>query len=115
VTSATLVWIRSEGDRRAFTVPPSGATVGRGEEADIVLDEAMVSRQHARIERRGSHWTVRDLGSTNLTKVNGVVVGECVLDHADEVCFSRARCVFELVPCAKGAAAGCEASSSEAS
>ncbi len=103
MTFATLIWIRDENDRRTFTVPPSGATVGREEGADIVLDEAMVSRQHARIERRGSHWIVRDLGSTNLTKVNGVVVGECVLDHADEVCFSRARCVFELAPCAEEA------------
>jgi hypothetical protein len=38
---------------------------------------------------------VLDLGSTNLTKVNGEVVLERELRHGDEVRFGRAVCRFE--------------------
>ena len=48
-----------------------GATLGRSREADIVLDDANVSRRHAEVRPSGGSWTVRDLGSTNGVKVNG--------------------------------------------
>ena len=68
--------------------------VGRDEEADIRVDEPLVSRAHARIERRGGAFFVVDLGSTNLTRVNGEVVGERQLRHGDEIRFGRAVCHF---------------------
>jgi pSer/pThr/pTyr-binding forkhead associated (FHA) protein len=69
--------------------------VGREEDADIRIDEPLVSRGHARIEPRGGGYVVLDLGSTNLTRVNGAVVTECALRDGDEVHFGRARCRFE--------------------
>ena len=68
--------------------------VGRDEGVDILVEEALVSRRHARIERRGEAWYVVDLDSTNLTRVNGEVVNERELVHGDEVRFARARCHF---------------------
>jgi pSer/pThr/pTyr-binding forkhead associated (FHA) protein len=68
--------------------------VGRDATADIRVDEPLVSRAHARVERRGGEFFVLDLGSTNLTRVNGEVVRERELRHGDEVRFGRARCVF---------------------
>ena len=68
--------------------------VGRDEGADIRVDEPLVSRAHARIERRGEEYVVQDLGSTNLTRVNGEVVGERALQDGDEVRFGRACCRF---------------------
>ena len=68
--------------------------VGRDDSADIVVDEPLVSRLHARIERRGEDYVLVDLGSTNLTRVNGDVVSERKLCDGDEVRFARARCVF---------------------
>jgi pSer/pThr/pTyr-binding forkhead associated (FHA) protein len=68
--------------------------VGRDEEADIRVDEALVSRHHARIERRAGRYFVLDLGSTNHTRVNGAKVSERELSHGDEVRFARARCTF---------------------
>jgi pSer/pThr/pTyr-binding forkhead associated (FHA) protein len=68
--------------------------VGRDEEADIRVDEALVSRHHARIERRDGRYFVLDLGSTNRTRVNGAPVSERELRHGDEVRFARARCTF---------------------
>jgi pSer/pThr/pTyr-binding forkhead associated (FHA) protein len=72
--------------------------VGRDEGSDIRIDEALVSRAHARIEARGDSYVVLDLGSTNLTRVNGAVVTESVLRPGDEVRFGRAVCRFELIP-----------------
>jgi len=70
--------------------------VGRDPEADIRIDEPLVSRAHARIEGRGDDFYVIDLGSTNLTRVNGEVVAEQKLHHGDELRFARARCLFVL-------------------
>jgi pSer/pThr/pTyr-binding forkhead associated (FHA) protein len=70
--------------------------VGRDAEADIQIDEPLVSRAHARIEGRGDDFYVIDLGSTNLTRVNGEVVAERKLENGDELRFARARCLFVL-------------------
>jgi len=46
--------------------------IGRGESNDVVLDkDSLVSRRHALIEQKGDSFTIRDLGSTNGTYVNG--------------------------------------------
>jgi len=96
VTSAAarLVWEKRDGGTVEFPLVSSPMLVGRDETAEIRVDEPLVSRAHARIERRGDSFVVCDLGSTNLTRVNGEVVGERELRHGDEVRFARARCVF---------------------
>jgi pSer/pThr/pTyr-binding forkhead associated (FHA) protein len=101
-----LVWHRAEGDPVEFPLAAPRMIVGRDQEADIRVDEPLVSRAHARIEQRGDVYFVVDLGSTNLTRVNGDVVGECQLRNGDEVRFARARCLFlageALEPAAPG-------------
>ena len=103
---ARLVWEKRDGDRVEFPLVASPMLVGRDETAEIRVDEPLVSRAHARIERRGDAYVVCDLGSTNLTRVNGEVVAERELRHGDEVRFARARCVFladgETDPVANG-------------
>jgi pSer/pThr/pTyr-binding forkhead associated (FHA) protein len=88
------VWERKDGSRVAFPLAADILTVGRDESADIRVDEPLVSRAHARLERRDGGYVVFDLGSTNLTRVNGEIVHERVLRHGDEVRFGRARCLF---------------------
>jgi pSer/pThr/pTyr-binding forkhead associated (FHA) protein len=95
--AARLVWTRPDGTEAAFELRPQPMLVGREEDADIQIDEPLVSRGHARIEARGDGYVVLDLGSTNLTKVNGAVVSECILRDGDEVRFGRAKCRFELI------------------
>jgi pSer/pThr/pTyr-binding forkhead associated (FHA) protein len=88
------VWERDDGSRVDFALEAEIMVVGRDEGADIRVDEPLVSRNHARVERRGGGFFVLDLGSTNMTRVNGEVVAERRLRHGDEVRFGRARCVF---------------------
>ena len=47
------------------------ACLGRGSKADIELPDPSVSRRHAEISVEGEEIRVRDLGSTNGTRVNG--------------------------------------------
>jgi pSer/pThr/pTyr-binding forkhead associated (FHA) protein len=89
-----LVWQRRDGSEVEFPLTAPVMVVGRDDDADIRVDEPLVSRSHARIERRGDAYFVLDLGSTNLTRVNGEVVAERALRHGDELRFARARCRF---------------------
>ncbi len=81
-------------------------TVGREGDADLLIDEPLVSRLHARIERRGERFFLLDLGSTNLSRVNGEVVAERELQDGDEVRFARARCFFRAAGSEKAGAGG---------
>ena len=89
-----LVWEKADGSRIEFPLSAEVHLVGREGQADIQVDEPLVSRNHARLERRGEAWVVLDLGSTNYTRVNGNRIGEAQLQHGDEVRFGRARCLF---------------------
>lgn len=61
-------------DGRIFYVPPDGIRIGRMPDNELSLDDAKVSRYHARIEPSSGGWVLRDLDSTNGVFVNGVRV-----------------------------------------
>ena len=51
--------------------------VGRDPEAEVCISEVLsISRRHARLEYRGDHVTLEDLGSTNGTYLNGQLIRE---------------------------------------
>jgi pSer/pThr/pTyr-binding forkhead associated (FHA) protein len=98
VAGARLVWEKADGSSVEFLLSAPIHLVGRegAGENEIRVDEPLVSRSHARLEKRGEAWVVVDLGSTNYTRVNGNRIGEAELEDGDEVRFGRARCVFRL-------------------
>jgi pSer/pThr/pTyr-binding forkhead associated (FHA) protein len=50
----------------------AAVTLGRDASNDLVVDDATLSRAHMRFERGADgRWTVRDLGSSNGTRVDG--------------------------------------------
>jgi penicillin-binding protein 1A len=91
---ATLVHVRADGERCSYVLKAPVMSVGRADGADIQLDEPLVSRMHANIERLGAGWVLRDLDSRNYTRVNGQRIHEHQLRHGDEILFARARCLF---------------------
>jgi pSer/pThr/pTyr-binding forkhead associated (FHA) protein len=95
---ARLVWHRPDGSEVCFPLTEVVMVVGREEQADIRLEEPLVSRSHARIERRGDGYWLIDLSSTNHTRVNDEVVAQQQLRDGDEVRFARAVCRFSVVP-----------------
>lgn len=52
-------------------VDDQGISIGRGEECDVCINDASVSRHHASIRIRGGHVEMADNNSTNGTRVNG--------------------------------------------
>src|SRR5690242_17147838 len=77
-------------DALAATVVPLPRTgallVGRGDDADVRIDHAAVSRRHARFTTVNGSVTVTDLGSHNGTYVNGArLEGGRTLGKGDDV------------------------------
>lgn len=52
--------------------------IGRSTEADVVVDNTAISRQHTAFERRNGVYFLEDLGSLNGTMVNGEKIDTCV-------------------------------------
>jgi pSer/pThr/pTyr-binding forkhead associated (FHA) protein len=63
--------------------------IGRGSTADLVLNEATISRAHAVFAFKGEQLQVQDLGSTNGTLVNGVSEQQAALRSNDEIKMGR--------------------------
>jgi hypothetical protein len=73
-------------DRNGRRHPLRGtATIGRLPECEVTLDDASVSRRHARVEPNGDGWSITDLGSTNGVKVNGESVRSATLRDGDRL------------------------------
>jgi len=56
--------------------PSRPVTIGRAPDCDCHLTEPSVSRRHAQLRRVDETWLLRDLGSSNGTRLNGVRVTE---------------------------------------
>jgi pSer/pThr/pTyr-binding forkhead associated (FHA) protein len=63
--------------------------VGRRESADIVLRFPNVSGHHCELSLEDGYWTIKDLRSSNGTKVNGVRVTEQKLLPGDKLSIAR--------------------------
>ncbi len=69
--------------------------VGRGEDCDLRVDHKSVSKRHCVLVRTDGLVLLRDLGSTNGTRVNGTRVRRAALLPNDQIAFANFR--FTLV------------------
>ena len=76
--------------------------IGRDPACDLVLDHPDTSRRHAELIKTPQGWLLKDLGSTNGTKVNGRAVQEQLLADGDQIVFGAVTVQAEL-PGAAGA------------
>ena len=82
---------------RGFEVTKERFILGRSKsQADLVLDDANVSRQHAAIERVGDAWYLADLGSTNGCYIDGQRISRRALVDGDviEITTHQIRCTL---------------------
>lgn len=64
----------ADGSRSEYALAGSEMLIGRAATAAIVIADARVSRQHARLVCRDGRWWVEDLGARNHTLLNGAPV-----------------------------------------
>ena len=81
-----------DGERYLLTA--TRTILGRGAEADIVVDDTGVSRTHLSLERTPHGVVVTDLGSTNGTFVEGNRITAATLVDGNTVTLGRTRLLF---------------------
>ncbi len=79
--------------------------VGRREGADIVLRFPNVSGHHCELSLQDGYWTIKDLRSSNGTKVNGVRVTEQRLEPGDTLRIAKHEYEIVFDPARLGATA----------
>lgn len=71
------------GDLQTYALTETGLAIGRALDNDVVLNHAIVSRRHARVELRAHDAWIADLGSRNGIFVNRLRVREQQLADGD--------------------------------
>lgn len=89
-----LVVISDELSGKEFELTDEKISVGRLPDNKIHIDHSAVSSRHAELTQKGSDYVVRDLNSTNGTRVNGQRVVETKLSHGDTVGFAHIQCQY---------------------
>ena len=70
-------------------------TLGRGDQADVKIDDTLVSRMHSRIFRHeNGSYVIEDLESRNGTQVNGMAVTRQVLTYGDRIQIGSSLLLF---------------------
>ncbi|UCR88223.1 FhaA domain-containing protein [Mycetocola spongiae] len=84
-------------DGRRFPITQSRTVIGRGSDADITVADPGTSRKHVEILWDGKRAQVRDLGSTNGSKLNGHKVGQALLEPDSVILIGRTEITYRLL------------------
>jgi len=82
---------------RRHPLTKSRTVIGRGSDADITIADSGASRAHAEVLWDGEHAMVRDLKSTNGTKLGGRPVTQSALPPDSTITIGRTDIVFRVV------------------
>lgn len=86
-----MVWSLRIGHRR-FVLTAGINTIGREPASTVCVNDASVSRGHARIVIENNQATIEDLNSKNGTTVQGeAITGPTVLTDGDELEFGHVK------------------------
>lgn len=87
---------KSGGSGGPWDLMPHEYEIGRSSSADIVIADLSVSGHHARLVPHGDGFAIRDLGSTNGTKVNGkVTTGDHALRGGETITLGEVTLGYE--------------------
>ncbi|MGA3169864.1 MAG: FHA domain-containing protein [Chthoniobacteraceae bacterium] len=78
-----------DGTTASHDLTEETVTVGRVSDNLIHIEDASVSSHHAEISFSGGHYTLKDLGSTNGTRVNDKVFTEGTIHDGDRIRFGK--------------------------
>jgi len=89
-----ILTIEAQG-KVAYEFAERSITIGRAPDNTIVIDDPSVSNRHAQLQLVGETYRLKDLDSTNGTKVNGVPITETALRFDDRIRFGGIEARFE--------------------
>ncbi|MEY4981071.1 MAG: hypothetical protein RL174_409 [Actinomycetota bacterium] len=82
---------------RRFSITKARTTVGRDATADIQINDPGLSRQHFEIVWDGKSAGVRDLGSTNGTKVSGQTISSAAIGTDTVINAGQSEFIFRVI------------------
>lgn len=91
---AVLIGMSGDVKGKSFPIDGDELTVGRSSDNKVSINNASVSGHHAAIARDGDHYVLRDLGSTNGTRVNSHETKEHILKPKDLIQFGSVEFLF---------------------
>jgi len=86
-TGASFVVINPSGNRTRAVIEPTPYTIGRQADNQLVLRDSRISRQHVRVHKVGTTYTLEDLNSRHGVFVNGTQVAKHELKNSDSIEF----------------------------
>ncbi len=91
VPGPPVTWARLVSNAESYPIGRNRVIIGRSPEVDVIVDFDDVSRSHAALWREGGVTSVRDLGSSNGTFVDGVRIGAdpVVIEHGSTLGISE--------------------------
>ncbi len=97
LAGAELVVLKGNSEGMKYRLGKGVSTLGRRENNDIFLDDANISRVHARIERSPQGYLLIDMGSLNGTYVNNQRLNQTVLQTGDQIKMGSTELEFRVV------------------
>ena len=84
-----------DGITASHDLTDDSITLGRVADNMIQIDDASVSSHHAELVRDGDDYILKDLDSTNGTRLNGTAHSEGKLSQGDQITFGNIEVVYE--------------------
>ena len=85
VIGPRLVCTSASGETKIFPLKKTKLVIGRSVEADLNLQDPLVSRKHCVIEKRDNEFLVRNVSTTNPLLLNEVAIAEKRLYTGDQL------------------------------
>jgi len=89
-----LVCTSVSGESKIFPLKKSKIVIGRSTEADLNLQDPLVSRKHCVIEKRDNEFLVRNVSTTNPMLLNQVAIAEKRLYTGDQLKIGNTALAF---------------------
>jgi len=80
--------------QRLDLIDQKEVSIGRNDKADVILDNVLVSRMHAKIGNAGGEWVILDASNSNGLLINGKKVKRKPLRDKDEIQIGKYSLVF---------------------
>ena len=84
-----------ENSRATHELTEERITIGRGADNMLQIDDPSVSGRHAQLLLIDERYQLKDLGSTNGTRVNSELVNDTFLRVGDRIRFGKVEARFE--------------------